>query len=109
MKYTKTHEWVKAEEKLATVGITDKAQKEIGDIVYVELPVIGKHVKAGEEGVVLESTKAAVDLYFPISGEIVAINESLKENPELINKSAEKEGWIYKVKMQNLKEYNQLS
>jgi len=108
MKYTKTHEWVKLEGETATVGITSKAAKELGDIVYVELPPKGRIVEAGEEGVVLESTKAAVDLYFPLSGEIIEPNLSLKENPEKINKKSESEGWLYKIKITNKKEIENL-
>ncbi len=108
MKYTKTHEWVKLEGEIATIGITSKAAKELGDVVYVELPPKGRTVKAGEEGVVLESTKAAVDLYFPLSGEILEPNLSLKENPEKINKKSESDGWLYKIKINNKKEFENL-
>ena len=108
MRYTETHEWVKLQGEIATVGITDKAQKELGDIVYVELPATGRSVKAGEEGIVLESTKAAVDLYFPVGGEILEVNLSLKENPEKINKSAESDGWLYKIKIADEKEFQSL-
>lgn len=99
MQFTKTHEWVAVEKDVATVGITDYAQKELGDIVYVELPKVGHTVRAEEEIAVLESTKAAVDLYSPLSGEIVAANESLKEFPEKINGSPEQEGWLFKIKV----------
>ncbi|MCP5469486.1 MAG: glycine cleavage system protein GcvH [Chlamydiales bacterium] len=108
MKYTETHEWIKLEGEIATVGITDYAQKELGEVVYVELPVKGLSVKAGDEGVVLESTKAAVDLYYPLSGEILEVNHSLQENPEKINKSAEGDGWLFKIKITNKKEFESL-
>ncbi len=99
MKYTESHEWVRLEGALATVGITDYAQKELGDIVYVELPAIGHSVQAGDEVVVLESTKAAVDIYTPVSGEIAEVNTSLRESPEKVNASAEGEGWLFKIKL----------
>lgn len=99
MKYTESHEWVDLQPgaKIATVGVTNHAQKELGEIVYVELPQIGKSVSGGAEAAVLESTKAAADVYAPISGTIVEVNTRLKEAPELINQSPEKEGWIFKI------------
>ncbi|MCH9627229.1 MAG: Glycine cleavage system H protein [Chlamydiales bacterium] len=99
MKYTESHEWVRLGATLATVGITDYAQKELGDIVYVELPTVGHPVAAGDEVVVLESTKAAVDIYTPVSGEIAEVNTSLREFPEKVNGSAESEGWLFKIKL----------
>jgi glycine cleavage system H protein len=98
MKYTETHEWLDEEGK---VGITPHAQKELGDIVYVELPKVGSVVKTGDQVAVLESTKAAVDVYSPVTGTIVAVNEKLKEESSLINTSPEKEGWIYKIQLAN--------
>ena len=80
MKFTESHEWVKVENNVAIVGITNHAQKELGEIVYIELPEIGRSVKSGEEAAVLESTKAAADVYSPISGEIVAVNAVLNDN-----------------------------
>lgn len=108
MRYTESHEWVILEDNIATIGITDYAQKELGDIVYVELPHVGHNVSAGEEVVVVESTKAAVDIYSPLTGEITEINNSLKENPEKINKESETEGWLYKLRLGNLNEVNAL-
>jgi len=99
MKYTESHEWIDAQEGVATVGISHFAQDELGDIVYVELPDLGRKVSAGEDVAVVESTKAASDIYSPVSGEISEINEKLKDSPDLINTSSEKEGWIFKVKM----------
>lgn len=99
MKFTETHEWIEVQNGIGTVGVTDYAQKELGDIVYVELPEVGKSVKAGEEAAVLESTKAAADIYSPVSGEIVAVNTLLGEASEKINESPEKEGWIFKIKL----------
>jgi len=100
MKYTESHEWIKLESNNeALVGVSQYAQKELGDIVYVELPVIGKAVNAGQEVAVLESTKAASDVYSPASGTIIAVNEALNQSPELINQSPEEEGWIYRVRL----------
>jgi glycine cleavage system H protein len=109
MKFTDSHEWLKLEEtNLARVGITDYAQKELGDIVYVELPIVGKVVQAKQEISVLESTKAAADIYSPVSGTIVEINQKLQAAPELINQSPENEGWIYKISLSDLAESNAL-
>lgn len=99
MKYTETHEWVDINGEIGTVGITDYAQNELGDIVYVELPEVGKAVDAGEEVVVLESTKAAADIYSPVSGVILEVNEQLNTSSELVNKSPTKNGWLYKIKL----------
>lgn len=98
MKYTETHEWLDEEGK---VGITQHAQKELGDIVYVELPKVGSIVKAGDQVAVLESTKAAVDVYSPVNGQILAVNERLKEDSGLINTSPENEGWIFRIQFEN--------
>lgn len=108
MKYTESHEWVKVEGDIGTVGISQYAQKELGDIVYVELPKVEYAVKAGEVTAVLESTKAAADVYSPVSGTIVAVNSSLKEASELINQSPEDKGWLFKVALTNSDELNSL-
>lgn len=108
MKYSQSHEWVNVKEGIAHVGISDFAQKELGDVVYVELPVVGHQVKAGEEAVVLESTKAAVDIYSPVSGKILSINESLRENPETVNQSPETKGWLYTIQLTNPSELDAL-
>lgn len=108
MWFTKTHEWIEQEGEVAKVGVTEFAQKELGDIVYVELPQDGKSVKAGEVIVVLESTKAAADVYAPLSGKIIAVNEALKNAPEKINQSAEGEGWLIKMSIDNPSELQQL-
>lgn len=102
MKFTDSHEWIELEGKdIACVGITTYAQKELGDIVYVELPIKGKEINAKQEIAVLESTKAAADIYSPVSGTITEINEKLSSAPELINQSPEQEGWIYKIRLSN--------
>jgi glycine cleavage system H protein len=108
MKFSQTHEWIQQEGNNATIGISDYAQKELGEIVYVELPSIGQTIRAGEEAVVLESTKAAVDIYSPLSGKIIAINEDLKAFPEKINHSAEGDGWLFKLEIGNPTELNVL-
>ena len=99
MEFTKTHEWVDIENGIATFGISAFAQKELGDIVYVELPKIGASFKQGDPIVILESTKAAIDIYSPISGVITAVNLALKEAPELVNTSPENAGWLVKLKV----------
>jgi glycine cleavage system H protein len=108
MKYTESHEWIEVMNGIGTVGVTDHAQKELGDIVYVELPKIGKNVKAGEEVAVLESTKAAADVYSPVSGTIYETNASLSQASEKVNQSPEAEGWLFKIKLNDLNELNQL-
>lgn len=97
MKFSESHEWINLEGTIGTVGISQHAQGELGDIVYIELPQVSKKVKAGEEAAVLESTKAAADVYSPVSGTIQEVNLKLKDQPELINHSPENEGWIYKI------------
>jgi glycine cleavage system H protein len=99
VKFTESHEWITVEGAIGTVGVTNYAQKELGDIVYVELPQIGKTVKQGQEAVVLESTKAAADVYAPVTGKIVAINDSLKDNPEAVNNAPETGGWLFKIEL----------
>jgi glycine cleavage system H protein len=108
MKYTETHEWIDIQNGLGVVGITDHAQKELGDIVYVELPKEGKQIKAGEEIVVLESTKAAADVYCPISGTIIEVNTALSTASELVNQSPESKGWLFKIKPSDLEEIDKL-
>lgn len=109
MKYTDSHEWVVLESTdVARIGVTQFAQKELGDIVYVELPTLHKKVTAGQEVVVLESTKAAADVYSPVSGEIIEVNQNLSTQPELINQSSEKEGWLFKLRLSNSSELDLL-
>lgn len=99
MEYTETNEWVRREGNIATVGITHLAQKELGEIVYVELPKVGQKVNAGDEVCVLESTKAASDVYTPLSGEVIEINEAILKNPQQINNSAEDQGWLFRLRI----------
>ena len=98
LKYTKEHEWLLIEGNQVTLGITDFAQSQLGDIVYVELPEVGTDFVAGDECCVVESVKAASDVYMPISGEIVEVNEELADEPEIINSSPYDNGWLFKVK-----------
>lgn len=108
MKYTETHEWVQLDGETATIGISHYAQKELGDIVYVELPREGTELSSGEEAAVLESTKAAADVYTPLSGKVIEVNPRLSTEPELINRSPEKEGWICKLRISHPQEIDQL-
>lgn len=96
---TDSHEWIKKDQEIVTVGITKKASEEIGEIVFIELPLEGMIVKKGEEVVILESTKAAIDSYAPFDGRVISINEKLKSQPELINQDPTGEGWMYKLKI----------
>lgn len=102
--YTKEHEWVLCANGMATVGITDYAQHSLGDITFVELPKVGSKVKKAEQFSVVESVKAASDVYAPVSGEIVKINEALAASPDRINKSPYEEGWFVVIRMSDEKE-----
>ena len=100
LRYLETHEWVRNEgDGIATIGITDHAQEALGDVVFVELPEVGRVLAAGEESAVVESVKAASDIYAPVSGEVIAINEALEDEPETINNSPYGDDWFYKVRM----------
>lgn len=108
--YTKTHEWVKKEDNnIVTVGITDHAQHQLGELVYVELPAIKKQIKAGDEVAVVESVKTAADVYSPVDGEIIAINEQLSSAPSQVNQDPYGNGWLFKVKTLNPKCENLLA
>lgn len=104
-RYTPSHEWVADD---GTVGITSYASQELGEVVYVELPQVGREVKAGDEVAVLESTKAAADIYAPISGKISAINTALSEATSLLNRFPESEGWLFKIEPSTHQERNAL-
>ena len=97
-RYTKDHEWIRLDGDVATVGISEHAQSALGDIVYVELPEIGKQVEQGGEAAVVESVKAASDVYAPVSGQVVAVNEALDGAPATINEDAECKGWFFRLK-----------
>jgi len=108
LKYMESHEWARQEGDIATIGISDYAQSEIQDIVYVELPAVGTQVKQKTEFGVIESVKAAFDLYAPVSGEVIAVNESLLDAPEHVNESPYDDGWLLKIKMVALDELDVL-
>jgi glycine cleavage system H protein len=101
LRYTASHEWVRDDSGLVTVGITDHAQDALGELVYVELPAIGRAVKQGEAIVVVESTKAASDVYAPVDGEVVEINAALSDTPQSINEAPYGAGWLLKIKPSN--------
>ncbi|HEX4349355.1 MAG TPA: glycine cleavage system protein GcvH [Verrucomicrobiae bacterium] len=108
LKYAKSHEWVRASDGTATVGITDHAQQELTDIVFVELPAVGRKVKAGEACAVVESVKTASDIYSPVSGEIIEVNPAVVDNPALVNTDPHAGAWFYKIKLSNPAELNAL-
>jgi len=108
LKFTKEHEWVGVIDGVAKVGISEYAQKELGDIVYVELPSVGDSITKGDAVANIESVKAVSDLYSPLSGEVTEINETLEDTPENINTSPYDEGWILKIKIENDKELDEL-
>jgi glycine cleavage system H protein len=97
--YTESHEWVQAEGDVATVGITDFAQSQLGDVVFLELPSVGRMLEAGDSFGVVESVKAASDLYSPVSGSVAEVNEALSDNPETVNRDPFGEGWLIKVRL----------
>lgn len=99
LKYTEEHEWLKVDGEIVTIGITDFAQKSLGDIVYIELPEVGSTVEAGESIGNIESVKAVAELYSPIAGEIIEVNEELEDQPELTNSAPYEDGWVVKVKV----------
>ena len=104
MYYTDEHEWLKVEGDVAIVGITNHAQEQLGDLVFVDLPDTGTELEKGDDGVVVESVKAASDVFAPVSGEVVAVNDALSSDPALVNGDAEGNGWLYKMKLSNLDE-----
>ena len=106
--YTESHEWVKVDGEMALIGITDYAQHELGDIVYVELPEVGDEAEAGNSFGSIEAVKAVEDMNSPVSGEIVEVNTELEDTPELINKSAFEDGWIVKIKLSDMSELDGL-
>jgi glycine cleavage system H protein len=108
LKYAKSHEWVRISGDTATVGITDHAQHELTDVVFVELPEVGRKVKAGETCAVVESVKTASDIYSPVSGAIIEINKPVADNPALVNTDPYNGGWFYKIKLSDVAELNAL-
>ncbi len=108
LRYAESHEWVRVEDDGVVVGVTDFAQDEMGDIVFAELPTIGAEYEKGEGMAVIESVKAVSDIYAPIGGKVVAINESLNDSPELVNDDCYGEGWLVKLAPSNSEELNTL-
>ncbi len=107
-RYSKDHEWVRLDGDVATVGITDFAQQQLGDVVFVELPDVGKSVSKGDEVAVVESVKAASEVYAPVSGEIVETNAALEGEPAKVNADAAGEGWFFKVRLSDRSEFEAL-
>lgn len=107
-RFAKTHEWAHTEGDIATVGISNHAQEEISDIVFVDLPKVGQQVTAGQNCCVIESVKSASEIYAPVSGEIVEVNEALNADPALVNREPHGNGWLFKIKMTTPAEYENL-
>ncbi len=108
LRFTKDHEWIRLEGDLATVGITDYAQSQLGDVVYVELPEIGRRVEKGKEAAVVESVKAASEVYAPASGEVAEVNEAIAADPAKVNADPTGEGWFLKLRLDDPKELDGL-
>ncbi|TIV94980.1 MAG: glycine cleavage system protein GcvH [Mesorhizobium sp.] len=106
--FTEDHEWLRVEGGVATVGITDYAQEQLGDLVFVELPEIGRRLAKGDTAVVVESVKAASDVYAPVDGEIIEANTSLSSDPSLVNSAASGDGWLWKMKLSNASQLDSL-
>src|SRR5215510_12771358 len=107
-RYTKDHEWIRVEDGIATVGITDHAQQQLGDIVFVEVPDTGRQAKQGDAIAVVESVKAASDVFAPVSGEVIEANAEIATQPALVNEDAQGKAWFFKVKLSNPAELDQL-
>ena len=99
LKFLDSHEWVKVDDNTVIVGISDHAQNELGEVVFVEFPAIGDEFVSGDEAAVVESVKAASEVYTPLSGEVIEVNEALEENPELVNTSPYEDGWFFKLRV----------
>lgn len=108
MQFTKDHEWIRMDGEVGVVGISSHAQDQLGDIVFVELPAPGKQVKKGDEAAVVESVKAASEVYAPVSGEIIEVNEALEGEPALVNSDPEGDGWFFKIKITDKAELAEL-
>ncbi len=108
LRYTETHEWVSLNGNIARIGVTDHAQREISDVVFVELPKVGRQVKPGESVLVVESVKAAFDIYAPLSGSVTKANDKLTQKPELVNQSPFQDGWLYEMECSDLAEFQAL-
>ena len=99
LRFLDSHEWIKVDDNTVIVGISDHAQNELGEVVFVELPAIGDEFVSGDEAAVVESVKAASEVYTPLSGEVIEVNEALEENPELVNTSPYEDGWFFKLRV----------
>lgn len=108
LKYAKSHEWVRASGEIATVGITDHAQHELTDVVFVELPELHKKLKAGDACAVVESVKTASDVYSPVTGEVIEVNKVVVDNPALVNTAPYESGWFYRIKLSDPSELDSL-
>ncbi|WP_188260059.1 glycine cleavage system protein GcvH [Azospirillum tabaci] len=108
IKYTKDHEWVRVEGDVGTVGVSDHAQHQLGDVVFVELPEVGRQLAQGKEAAVVESVKAASDVFAPVSGEVIEANADLENDPSLVNAGAETTGWFFKLRLSNPSELDGL-
>ena len=108
IRYSKEHEWVRLDGEIATIGISDHAQEQLGDVVFVELPDIGRRVSRGDAMAVVESVKAASDVYAPIGGEVVEVNAALNDDPALVNSGAESKGWFCRLRVTDPRELDQL-
>ncbi|MGB5483722.1 glycine cleavage system protein GcvH [Parasphingorhabdus sp.] len=106
--FTEEHEWVEVEGDTATVGITDYAQEQLGDIVFIETPEVGTELSQGDDAAVVESVKAASDVYAAVSGEVIEVNEMLEEEPGLVNSSAEEDGWFFRITLSDKDELDDL-
>jgi glycine cleavage system H protein len=107
-RYTKDHEYIRVDGDVGTVGITTYAQEKLGDVVFVEVPDVGKKLEAGKEAAVVESVKAASDIYAPVSGEVIAANADLSANPALVNEDAQGKAWFFKVRIADMKQLDAL-
>ena len=108
LRYTKEHEWIRIDGDVGTVGISNFAQEQLGDVVFVDLPEIGKAMASGDEAAVIESVKAASELYAPVSGEVIEVNSALNDAPELVNSDPTGEGWFIKIRLSNADEVQAL-
>ena len=108
LKYNDSHEWVAVDGEIATVGISDQAQELLGELVFVELPEVGAEIAKGDESAVVESVKAASDIYSPVSGEVVEVNEDLETSPSFVNDEPYGTGWIFKIRLSNMAEVDDL-
>jgi glycine cleavage system H protein len=108
LRYTRDHEWVRLDGDIATIGITDHAQEALGDVVFVELPVVDRMVEAGEACAVVESVKAASDIYAPLAGKVVETNQAVADEPALVNSDAQGEGWFFRLEIDDTEAFNAL-